>query len=74
MYPQPVFINAGSTRINPSVAVRDLKSDIQLSVELEIGDALWLKWPDGLIQRKERQELHPDRWQILDASPLAGAA
>lgn len=74
MYPNPVFINAGSTRARPSAAVLDLSNNVQLSVELEIGNVLWLKWPGGAIERKERQELHPDRWQILDVWSPAGAA
>lgn len=74
MHTNPVLTNAGSTRARPSTAVLDLSSNQQLIVELEIGEVLWVKWPDGAIERVERQQLRPERWQILDTWPLADAA
>jgi len=74
MKTNPAFTNAGSTRTHPAVAVVDLATNEQLPVELEIGEVLWLKWPAGDVERVERQQLAPERWQILEASHVRGAA
>lgn len=71
MNTNPVFTNAGSTRTRPSIAVLDLVTQEERRVELEIGETLWLRCRAGSVQRYERRELPAERWQILDASPMA---
>jgi hypothetical protein len=74
MNTNPAYTNAGSTRIRPSIAVVDLKTQERLSVELEIGEKLWLRCEKGSIQPVERQHLPAERYQILEAAPSAYAA
>ncbi|MDH1403726.1 hypothetical protein [Pseudomonas sp. GD03730] len=74
MYNNPALTNAGSTRTRPSIAVVDLKTKERMRVELEIGETLYVRCPAGSVQRVERQQLPPERWEIIEASPMAGAA
>jgi len=74
MYNNPALTNAGSTRTRPSIAVVDLKTNERMRVELEIGETLYVRCPAGSVQRVERQHLPAERWEIIEASPLAGAA
>ncbi|MGE8046014.1 hypothetical protein ACQKO6_17660 [Pseudomonas monteilii] len=74
MQTTPFLTNAGSTRERPSIAVVDLKTQERHQVELEIGEKLYLRSPAGAVECFERRQLRPDRWQIIEASPLAGVA
>lgn len=74
MLNNPALTNAGSTRTRPSIAVIDLKTNDRMRVELEIGEALYVRCPAGSVQRVERQHLPAERWQIVEASHKAGDA
>lgn len=74
MYNNPALTNAGSTRTRPSIAVVDLKTQERMRVELEIGETLYVRCPAGSVQRVERQQLPPERWEIVEAAPAVGVA
>lgn len=54
------------------IAVVNRGTGERLSVELEIGQTLWVRDGRGQIEKVERDHLPVERWQIVEAQPAVG--
>lgn len=54
------------------IAVVNRGTGERLSVELEIGQTLWVRDGLGQIERVERDQLPEERWQLIEARPVVG--
>lgn len=54
------------------IAVVNRGTGERLSVELEIGQTLWVRDDRGQIEKVERDHLPAERWQVVEAQPVVG--
>ncbi|MBD8671597.1 hypothetical protein [Pseudomonas lurida] len=52
------------------IAVVNRGTGERLSVELEIGQTLWVRDGLGQVERVERDQLPEERWQLIEARPV----
>lgn len=52
-----------------AIAVVNRSTGERLTVELEIGQSLWLLNDQGVIEKVDRAQLPAERWQIVEADP-----
>lgn len=66
---RPTPANIPGTEAVKAIAVVNRATGERLTVELEIGQSLWLLNDQGAVERVERSQLPAERWQILAADP-----